>query len=172
MHIGAHSYNCQGRVCELCIGGCLGTSLGLSVHLCQELGGRHPGLSGKQIYGMPCDQQKWRTICSASEVASDWGVEIGDLSAQSFPTLGLGPPDTESQAVNGGHLAPPSLVSSLTAPTVTRDFSPSLLTLQSEPVAPASPHRAPLNNKRGLLLLRVGTGTLLRESDLTHSIHL
>lgn len=54
MHISAHSYNCQGRVSELCIGGCLGTSLGLSVHLCQELGGRHPGLSGKQIYGIPC----------------------------------------------------------------------------------------------------------------------
>lgn len=38
------------EVCEPCTGGCLGTFLSLSVHLCDESGGRHPDLGGEQVY--------------------------------------------------------------------------------------------------------------------------
>lgn len=70
VHVCAHEiYKCvclvhratlfRREVCELCTGGCLGTFLGLSVHLCEELGGRHPGHGGKQFYGEARGQQRW-----------------------------------------------------------------------------------------------------------------
>lgn len=62
------------EVCELCIGGCLGTFLGLSVHLYEESGGRHPDLGGEWVYGKGWGSRGGGTICSISELVRVWGV--------------------------------------------------------------------------------------------------